>query len=532
MQTNLNCGVKMKRIRKKRMGLRLKVIILIIIIHATASTIFVLSLIHDQHQLIEKAVKDSYLTAAKVLADACADALGDNNVAFLSGCIKNISQDDNVEYVLIQDANNFVIASMGHNDKQPPLTYSDSQKSNAATDVLVQEFGKPPKGFFHGSGHLFDITVPIFNKGQQLGLVRIGVSTKGVNQQVIQSAYHGLKWVIIAVAVGIVVIVLVDWKLRRIFSELIKITQRMASGDLSQRIEINTGDAFQILGDSFNQMAQNLKKSQEELQSFSQELERRVEERTKELKAAQAQLIQSEKLASIGELSGNISHEINNPVGIILSRLECMMLDAEEQSLPEEFLADLHVLEKHTSRIANITGGLLTFSRSSAEEFDLVDVNEVIDETVHLLESQFAKSNISIEKAFPRLRRDFQQKECCIVMGDANGLQRVFINLFNNACDAMPEGGRIKVETVLNETEVQITIADTGCGIVKKNLNRIFDPFFTTKEPGKGTGLGLSISYGIIQEHNGTIQAVESDFSKGATFRITLPAKKDGENIS
>jgi signal transduction histidine kinase len=155
-----------------------------------------------------------------------------------------------------------------------------------------------------------------------------------------------------------------------------------------------------------------------------------------------------------------------------------------------------------------------------------MDVNGVIDETIHLLENQFTKSNISIEKAL--------QKECCIVMGDANGLQQVFINLFNNAGDAMPEGGRIKVETVLNEngTEVQITIADTGCGIAKKNLNKIFDPFFTTKEPGKGTGLGLSISYGIIREHNGTIQAAESEFSKGATFRITLPVKKECETIS
>lgn len=356
------------------MSLRLKVIISFIVIYATTSTIFVLSIIQDQHQLIEEAVKDSYLTVAKTLANTCSDALVEDNVAFLRKYIKRIGQDDNVEYVLIQDANNFVIASI--EDKDTPLTaLFDSQKANAATDVLIQEVGEPPRGFFHGSGHLFDITVPIFDNGRKLGLTRIGVSTMGVNQQVIQSSYRGLRWVIIAVAIGIVVIVLVDWRLRRIFGKLIEITQRMASGDLKQRIEINTGDALQILGDSFNQMAQNLKQSQEELQSFSHQLERRVKERTKELKEAQTQLIQSEKLASIGELAGNISHEINNPVGIILSRLECMMLDAEEQDLPEEFLSDLRVLEKHASRIANITGGLLTFSRNSAEKFALLDVN-------------------------------------------------------------------------------------------------------------------------------------------------------------
>ncbi|MFQ6042151.1 MAG: ATP-binding protein [Candidatus Poribacteria bacterium] len=509
------------------MSLRLKVIISFIVIQATTSTIFVLLIIRDQHHLIEKAAKDSYLTVAKTLATACADALVGNDIALLHGYIKKVSRDDNVEYALIQDANNLVLAST-EKDGQPSMTSPDNRGADAAqiktpaSDVLVQEVGGPTKVFFHSKGHLFDIAVPIFDKGQKLGLVRLGVSTRGVNQQVIQSAYRGIRWVIIAVVVGAAVVVLVDWKLRRIFSGLIEITQRMASGDLSQRIEINTGDALQILGDSFNQMAQNLRQSQEELRNFSLQLERRVEERTKELKEAQAQLIQSEKLASIGELTGNIAHEINNPVGIILSRLECMMLDADEEGLPEEFLVDLRVLEKHANRIANITGGLLTFSRSSAEEFAPVDVNEVICKTVHLLESQFARSNISVEKSL--------QEGACRVMGDADGLQQVFINLLNNALDAMPEGGRIKIETGLNSngTEARITIADTGCGIAKKNLNRIFEPFFTTKEPGKGTGLGLSISYGIIREHNGTIQVVESEFSKGATFRVTLPVKKSG----
>jgi len=228
---------------------------------------------------------------------------------------------------------------------------------------------------------------------------------------------------------------------------------------------------------------------------------------------------QSEKTAALGTLAAGIAHEINNPIGIIASRVELMLMEARERGVSSEVLKDLEVLEKHAGRVARITRGLLSFSRQSPWKLGAVDVNQVVEEALLLVEKQFAKEGITLEK---ELAPDLPN-----IQGSSNQLEQVIVNLLNNAREAMPNGGTLRVSTALrrdpradDRSEIEIQVGDTGPGIPPEVFPRIFDPFFTTKE--QGTGLGLSVSYGIVQEHDGII-VVESRPGEGSTFIVQLP---------
>jgi signal transduction histidine kinase len=160
--------------------------------------------------------------------------------------------------------------------------------------------------------------------------------------------------------------------------------------------------------------------------------------------------------------------------------------------------------------------GLLNFSRLSGSEFNPVDVNQLIYDSLALLEHQLQSSHINVDSRF--------DDSLPPVYGNRGKLQQVFVNLFLNARDAMPSGGDLTVQTAMNESLVIVDISDTGIGISEDNLKRVFDPFFTTKALGKGTGLGLAVTYGIIQEHGGRI-FVDSDAGRGTHFRLKLPTR-------
>ena len=226
---------------------------------------------------------------------------------------------------------------------------------------------------------------------------------------------------------------------------------------------------------------------------------------------------QSEKLAGLGTLAAGIAHEINNPIGIISSRIEIMLLDAESDPLPAEVMEDLRVLHRHAQRVARIAHGLLSFARQAPGEGTRapVDLNTLVEDTLFLIEKQVVKGGIAVTRMLdPGLPP---------VWGDSNALQQVLMNLLTNARDALGAGGEINIETGIAPGEVEavkLVVRDTGAGIPPDVLPRIFDPFFTTKP--SGTGLGLSVSYGIVRDHKGTLE-VESRPGSGTTFILTLP---------
>jgi two-component system NtrC family sensor kinase len=298
---------------------------------------------------------------------------------------------------------------------------------------------------------------------------------------------------------------------------------RIASGNLDFAIPVRSQDEFGYVAKSFNDMTAALSESKLEMLELVQTLESRVEERTKELLVARAEVAQGEKLASIGVLASGIAHELNNPLTGVLTFASLMRKKAAEGSEDAE---DLDLIISETKRCAGIIRRLLDFAREKIPSKDFVDLNQVIDDTVRLVLGPASLQQIAItvdlDPALPR------------AWGDADLLKQVIMNLLVNAEQAIEGKGSIVVTsrpllaavaaepTATPVPMVEITVTDTGSGIPKENLERIFDPFFTSKEVGKGTGLGLSVSYGIIKSHGGKI-SVESVVGAGTTFRILLP---------
>jgi two-component system, NtrC family, sensor kinase len=225
------------------------------------------------------------------------------------------------------------------------------------------------------------------------------------------------------------------------------------------------------------------------------------------------QLMQAEKLSSIGLLAAGIAHEVNTPIAGISSYTQMLLRNTPESDQRKPILEKI---EKQTFRAAEIVNGLLNFSRMNASEFKALDINQLISDSLALLNHQLQQNHIKVDSRF--------DGSLPPIYGNMGKLQQVFVNLFLNARDAMPSGGELAVQTGMNESMVVIDISDTGMGISEENLKKIFDPFFTTKALGKGTGLGLAVTYGIIQEHGGRI-LVDSDFGKGTHFRLKLPTR-------
>jgi hypothetical protein len=223
---------------------------------------------------------------------------------------------------------------------------------------------------------------------------------------------------------------------------------------------------------------------------------------------------QADKLAALGTLSAGIAHEINNPVGIISSRVEVMMLEAEEDGLPAEMRKDLEVILRHARRVATITQGLLSFARQSSGTRGPVNLSQVVEEIVQLVGKDMGRARVRVTTKLDDTLPTF--------LADANAIGQVLLNLLTNARSAMPEGGEITIETshLAAGRSVRLAVRDTGSGIPPEILTKIFDPFFTTKS--EGTGLGLSISHGIVHEHHGTLD-VRSEVGKGSTFTLIFP---------
>jgi two-component system NtrC family sensor kinase len=302
--------------------------------------------------------------------------------------------------------------------------------------------------------------------------------------------------------------------------EMVKASNRIAAGDLDHSVSITSHDEIGILANSFNKMLASIKTMKLELEEWGRTLEEKVNKRTEELVAVQMQMAQSEKLASIGRLAAGVAHEINNPLGGILT---FSMLALEDCDADHPMKQSLEVIVKQTLRCRETVKGLLDFARQSSSSPSATEVNTVVDKTLLLLENQASFQNIRTVRSFT--------PDLPPVLLDAGQLQQVIINIVINAADAMEENGVLTLETskAPNGQEILIRISDTGKGIPEEIRPLIFEPFFTTKKVGKGTGLGLSIVHGIVTRAGGKIEVASS--SKGTTFTIRLPiAKEQGKS--
>jgi signal transduction histidine kinase len=296
---------------------------------------------------------------------------------------------------------------------------------------------------------------------------------------------------------GFIVAVVTAYLLARILGgqiqKLLEATRRLSRGELQHRVDINDvqGREFKELGDAFNTMTQNLHLSQR-------------------------QLVQSAKLAAIGELATNIAYEVNNPLTGVLGYAG-LLLKADD--IPPDRKEQLRTIERETIRAREVLKSLLDFSRRKPPQLSKTDITELIQNTILLIKGQAQLGNVEIvQDCSPGLP---------LVSLDSDEMMKVFVNLINNAIVAMSKGGTLTIRCKPERDRagkdlVTVELTDTGHGIPEEHLDKIFDPFFSTKPDGGGPGLGLSISYMIVQNHGGRIE-VDSKVGRGSTFRISLP---------
>ncbi len=357
---------------------------------------------------------------------------------------------------------------------------------------------------------------PIRNlAGQRIGILYVGMLQKpfvAVRNQVIFAFF--------AIATACLILVMgtnymFTRHMTRPLDEMVAATRSIAAGDFSHSVAVSSNDELGKLGSSFNAMLERITQMRSELQEWARTLEQKVKQRTEELVAIQTKMAESEKLASLGQLAAGVAHEINNPLGGILSFAELMREDLPAEDPRKD---NLNEIVHQAMRCRNIVKGLLDFARQSDFQMSLTNLNTVVQSTLSLLERQAIFHDIEIVRHF--------DPEMPLTMLDGSQIQQVVMNIVLNAVDAMDEEGTLTIRTGrrAEPPSVFVAITDSGRGIEAEHRGHVFDPFYTTKEVGKGTGLGLAVAHGIVTRHDGEIR-VASETGKGATFTVILPLK-------
>jgi signal transduction histidine kinase len=328
--------------------------------------------------------------------------------------------------------------------------------------------------------------------------------------------------------------------------KLVEAMSRAEKGDLEAEAHIQSEDELGQLGRNFNRMLRTIRETHDQniqllrqVSQFNEDLTGRIEAATSELAKrneelrllnealfeSQRQLSQSEKLAAVGQVTAAMAHQIGTPLNSISGYLQLILQDGNLQPKDQN---RLKIIESQLDRLADSVKNLLSFTRQPRPQLKSLEVNEVLEELIHLSEPWFLARNVRLAKHLsPNLPP---------ILGDPTHLQTLFLNLITNALDAMPKGGILTIKTRQRPSPLaskegrwlEIAMTDTGIGITEESKKRIFEPFFTTKKMGEGTGLGLAICEKIIKEHSGRIE-IESEVGKGSTFLISLPVLERNE---
>jgi two-component system NtrC family sensor kinase len=300
---------------------------------------------------------------------------------------------------------------------------------------------------------------------------------------------------------------------------LMEATLEVSSGNLGHEIPVLRKDEIGQLASSFNAMTQSLQRAEKENREWSLTLEQRVRDKTSELEKVHQQVMQIEKMASLGKLAATVAHELNNPLEGILTYAKLIgrrlrKLEAKSPQV-QETIDDIELVQRETERCGNIVKNLLLFSKKQVGEFALVPVQQIVDKAQQLVRHHFQISNVQFEALLPPGETS--------LLCDENQIEQALVALFVNAVEAMPGGGKIRVEAALGAEDggLSIVVHDSGIGIAAEDLPHVFEPFYTTKKDGQGVGLGLSVVYGIVERHGGSI-TVDSTMGGGTTFTLNF----------
>ena len=361
---------------------------------------------------------------------------------------------------------------------------------------------------------------------QILGVLATNLSLAAADASLAQGtrrllAYTGFAVLLIAFLSGVFVWQLVHKPVKRLTAG----TQKLRAGERGHQIEVSSNDELGELASSFNRMSLQLRKDEEEITAWARTLEDRVEEKTRELSRAHDQVLQVEKMASVGKLAAVVAHEINNPLSSILTYAKLLRKWMERpdggREKREEAEQCLDLIAAESRRCGDLVKNLLTFSRTQPINLQPADISAVVNRCYRLVQHQLELSNIQWQAEIaPGLP---------LVICDSAQIEQVLLALIMNAIDAMPRGGNLWVRAAAASSggELELRVRDDGSGIAPEILSQIFEPFLTTKERGHSVGLGLAISHSIVERHGGRIE-VQSEVGRGTTFTVRLPLPSGG----
>ncbi len=357
-----------------------------------------------------------------------------------------------------------------------------------------------------------------------LGVIDAHLSLQSVDEQIAGHQRQFVGFTVAAILVMSLLSVVFVWVVvHRPIQELTLGTQKVATGDLSHRLEVRSRDELGLLAASFNKMTADLAEAHSELTDWARTLEDRVRRKTQQLERAHTSLVASEKMASLGKLAATVAHEVNNP---LFGMLTCARLTLKklrgaelEPAAKAAMVENVQIIERESRRCGDLMRNLLTFARQSPPHPAPNDLNVLVDRALSLIRHQAELQEIEIEHT---PNTGLPPVSC-----DAGQIQQVLLALLVNACEAMPHGGvlRVATEAETDGRAVRVRVRDTGMGIAPEILPQIFEPFFTTKEIQQRTGLGLAIARSIVERHGGSL-AVDSAPGGGAEFVVTLPLEQ------
>ncbi|MEJ5351382.1 MAG: ATP-binding protein [Melioribacteraceae bacterium] len=485
-------------------------IIFIVIIFGSINSILIYN---NVQSALHTETQKRALFIANSVANQITTALLFEDYVTLQNTISSIKKiDPTIEYIFVLDVQDNLVVHTFEDAFPQSLILANSLNDNQQYNSQLIKFkGKEDE-------LILDIAVPVLSG--KVGKVRVGIIESFIQNDVQKTV--NVFWIM--VAVFLVVGIIGALVFANFITKPIKTIQNVADRiELSQigkqqlpqirirekfldRIKMlfRAEDEIDILADRFNQMIFRLDKAYRDLQN------------------AQATLIQSEKLATVGTLTAGIAHEINNPLAGLQN---CIRRIKNDPSNIEQNIKYLVMMENAVEKIEKVVGNLLNFSRRQSSDFVSLSIDEIVENSLMLVNHRLEKLRISITKNF--------QIYLPKIKGNKNQLEQVMLNLFINSIDSIeekinanPKAERRLILTAFQENDfVKIVVEDTGMGIPKDLIDKIFDPFFTTKHPGKGTGLGLSIVYNIIEAHNGKIY-FESEEGKGTIVNLHLPIYK------
>jgi two-component system NtrC family sensor kinase len=383
-----------------------------------------------------------------------------------------------------------------------------------------------------------DMVTPIFNEPscsqadchahpasvKVLGLLDVRLSLRSVDAELATMKVRVLVRVLVEIGlISLFIIFFTRHFVARPLLELVGSAQAISQMNLDRPVQVSDGsDEISHLARAFEVMRESLRAAHGEILKFTQTLEEKVEERSRQLQAAQQKLQNNDRLASLGTLAASVAHEINNPIAGVLNLSMLMQRILKDDGIPAgrvpEFRRYLAQVTYETSRVGRIVSDLLSFSRRGKPQRSAADLNRLVRTTVSLVDHKLKLANIALDM---QLVEPLPSVHC-----DGGQIQQVVLNLVLNAAESMQShgSGTVTVRTWPGEdgNTVKLSVSDVGDGIPAEILPRIFDPFFTTKMDGKGVGLGLAVSYGIVQAHGGDIEA-KSKVGEGTVFTLTLP---------